>query len=131
MRSMTICVGRLTLAAEPARAQLSRFYQDSTCDVKCVTSHTGPSPSLCNSGRGLRTRLVHMCFMPFLPLFQEAVDTLYLVVCKLAVKGDALHEGLLYIVHSCYSRSHFISVDGSSVRVCFESYFQFAQYSLP
>ena len=57
MHSITICVGRLTLAAEPARAQLSRVYQVSTCDVKRVTSHTRPSPSLCNNGRGLGTRL--------------------------------------------------------------------------
>ena len=58
MHSITICVGRLlTLAAEPAPTQLSRFYQVSTFDVKRVTLHTWPSPSLCNNGRGLGTRL--------------------------------------------------------------------------
>ena len=38
MCSITICVGRLTLATEPVLAQLSRFYMylDSTCDVKRV-----------------------------------------------------------------------------------------------
>ena len=35
MHSFTICAGRLTLAAEPAHAQLSQFYLNSTCDVQC------------------------------------------------------------------------------------------------
>ena len=63
MRSITICVGRLTLAAEPALAQLSWFYHCSTCDVKRVSSHTRPSPSLCSNERGLGTRLAACQFL--------------------------------------------------------------------
>ena len=60
MHSITIRIGRLTLAAEPACAQLSWCYLDSTRDVKRVTAHTTPFPSLCNNGRSLGTSL--LCF---------------------------------------------------------------------
>ena len=81
MRSVTICVGRLTLAAEPAHAQLSRFYHGSTCDVNCVTSHTRPSPNLCNNGRGLGTRL-HMYYC----------TSWYTIVLPWGLNGFKLHE---------------------------------------
>ena len=78
MRFITICVGRLTLAAEPAHTQLSRFYHGSTCDMKHVMSHTRPSPSLCNNGRGLGMRLgeTSMVLQPPDPEMSEISHTL-------------------------------------------------------
>ena len=67
-----LCVGRLTLAAEPACTQLSRFYLAFTCDIKHATLHTRPLSQLVQQWKGPENEASWPSFCT--PILLESLD---------------------------------------------------------